>query len=358
MTQTRIRWLLTFLTVATAAVLLYAQNPVSIAQLGTGTTVTTTLPVSGTVTVTQGTASNLKVDLSGTGANATAIKVDGSAVTQPVSGTVTANQGGTWTVQPGNTANTTPWLVTGSGSAGTAAAGVLTVQGIASMTPVQVSQATAGNLNATVVGTGTFATQATLQTGTNQIGHLEANQSVNVAQLAGTTTDTNSGNKSAGTLRVVLATDQPQLTNKLLVTPDANSAVNVAQVGGSAVVAGPCERGTVSSVVYDSTTNGKVQLIGLQSGQVVYVCGVSLTQSTTSAVTVSFGSGTGTNCGSTYTAKTPAWPLQAPTSVAPAGLVLPPSSKHPWFQTATSEALCISTSAGVSVQALITYTQF
>lgn len=29
-----------------------------------------------------------------------------------VSGTVTANQGGTWTVQPGNTANTTPWLVT------------------------------------------------------------------------------------------------------------------------------------------------------------------------------------------------------------------------------------------------------
>ena len=39
------------------------------------------------------------------------IKVDGSGVTQPVSGTVTSNQGGTWTVQPGNTANTTPWLM-------------------------------------------------------------------------------------------------------------------------------------------------------------------------------------------------------------------------------------------------------
>jgi len=35
----------------------------------------------------------LKIDLSGTAANATAIKVDGSAVTQPVSGTVTANLG-------------------------------------------------------------------------------------------------------------------------------------------------------------------------------------------------------------------------------------------------------------------------
>jgi hypothetical protein len=34
--------------------------------------------------------------------------------TQPVSGTVTANQGGTWTVQPGNTANTTAWKVDGS----------------------------------------------------------------------------------------------------------------------------------------------------------------------------------------------------------------------------------------------------
>jgi hypothetical protein len=50
---------------------------------------------------------------------------------------------------------------------------------------------------------------------------LPANQSVNAAQLAGTTTDTNSGNKSAGTLRVVIATDQPALTNKLLVTADA-----------------------------------------------------------------------------------------------------------------------------------------
>lgn len=67
---------------------------------------------------------------------------------------------------------------------------------------------------------------------------LAANQSTNVAQLAGTTTDTNSGNKSAGTLRVVIATDQPQLTNKLLVTPDsvalpANQSVNVSQVAGT-----------------------------------------------------------------------------------------------------------------------------
>jgi hypothetical protein len=87
------------------------------------------------------------------------------------------------------------------------------------------------------------------------IGKLTANQSVNVSQVAGTATDTNSGNKSNGTLRVVLATDQPALTNKLLVTPDANSAVNVAQINGATVNTG---NGTASgsqrvTIASDST---------------------------------------------------------------------------------------------------------
>jgi hypothetical protein len=61
----------------------------------------------------------------------------------------------------------------------------------------------------TVDNGGTFAVQ------------IAANSSVNVAQMAGTTTDTNSGVKSAGTQRVVLATDQPQLTNALKVDGSA-----------------------------------------------------------------------------------------------------------------------------------------
>lgn len=78
---------------------------------------------------------------------------------------------------------------------------------------------------------------------------LPANQSVNAAQIAGTTTDVNSGLKSAGTLRVVLATDQPALTNKLLVTPDsvalpANQSVNVSQINGVAPTMGTGVVGT------------------------------------------------------------------------------------------------------------------
>lgn len=60
-----------------------ATQPVS------GTFFQATQPVSGTVTANAGTGPSTawKVDLSATGANTTAVKVDGSGVTQPVSGT-------------------------------------------------------------------------------------------------------------------------------------------------------------------------------------------------------------------------------------------------------------------------------
>ena len=85
---------------------------------------------------------------------------------------------------------------------------------------------------------------------------LPANQSVNVSQLSGTAASVNSGAKDAGTLRVVLATDQPALTNKLLVTPDsvalpANQSVNVAQLVGTAtsVNSGTKDAGTLRVVI-------------------------------------------------------------------------------------------------------------
>jgi len=56
------------------------------------------------------------------------VSVSNFPATQPVSGTVAATQSGTWTVQPGNTANTTPWLVSQANATlwvtGTAATGV------------------------------------------------------------------------------------------------------------------------------------------------------------------------------------------------------------------------------------------
>jgi hypothetical protein len=147
----------------------------------------TTQPVSGTVTANQGGApwsQRLQDGIGATLATVTAgnaLKVDGSAVTQPVSGTVTttppsnastnvaqfggvnvstgtgasgtgiprvtvandsnilATQSGTWTVQPGNTANTTPWLASinqGGNTATVSAGGALKVDGSAATQPV------------------------------------------------------------------------------------------------------------------------------------------------------------------------------------------------------------------------------
>lgn len=66
---------------------------------------------------------------------------------------------------------------------------------------------------------GTTAQPVTISSG-NSNATIQANATVNLNLLAGTAIDANSGTKSAGTLRVVIATDQPQLTNKLLVTAD------------------------------------------------------------------------------------------------------------------------------------------
>ena len=94
-----------------------------------GSAVTQPVSIGSNVTVvgagSAGTANTGVVTIQGI-ASMTAVKVDGSAVTQPVSGTVTANAG------TGN------FNIVGTGSAGSAASGVVTVQGIASMTALKV----------------------------------------------------------------------------------------------------------------------------------------------------------------------------------------------------------------------------
>jgi hypothetical protein len=273
----------------------------------------TSTTVTGNVTVVQGTGTNLH-----TVVDSGHVIID-SGSTTAVTGNVTVVQG---------TATSLNAAVVGTGTAGTAAGGVLTVQGVASMTKLlvtpdsvalpanqsvnvsqinavtplmgngttgtgsqrvtiasdntpfhiindassavighvitdtgsttAVTQATAANLNAAVVGTGTAGSAAggvlTIQgvasmtklLVTPDSVALPANQSVNVAQMNGVTVTMGTGNSGTGVQRVVLATDQPQLTNKLLVTPDANSAINLAQVNGTTTVNGGSAAGILA----------------------------------------------------------------------------------------------------------------
>lgn len=114
-----------------------------------------TQPISGTVTVVQPTGSNLHV------------AVD-SMPTTTVTGTVAATQNGTWTVQPGNTANTTPWLATiaqGGNSATVSSGGALTVAaGVPAATTVKQAAITVGTsaVRLTTDGSAPSATRSLL----------------------------------------------------------------------------------------------------------------------------------------------------------------------------------------------------
>jgi hypothetical protein len=124
--------------------------------------------VSGTVSLPTGAATSAKQPALGTAgtastdvitvqgiAGATAVKVDGSAVTQPVSGTVTANAGtGSFTVAQATASNLNA-VVQGLGSAGTPSGGIISVQGVVSGTAV--------NMQGTVAayGQGTAGSPAT-----------------------------------------------------------------------------------------------------------------------------------------------------------------------------------------------------
>ena len=149
----------------------------------------------------------------------------------------------------------------------------------------------------------------------------------------------------------------------------AQTKVNVKQIdaaptgekvaASSDAVSLPTDRGGSIPILYDTNTNGKTTLLTGVSMQTVYVRGLSIINDTASSVTVSLGSGTGTNCGTTYTAKTPAYLLDGTSSTANHKVELWPfSANGAWMKTAAGENLCISTSAGVQLRVVSGVDQF
>lgn len=136
----------------------------------------------------------------------TPVRIDPTGGTvQPVSGTVTANLG---TIGAAATAAKQPAL----GTAGTASADVISIQGIASMTKLLVTPDSVA---------------------------LPANQSCNVAQINGVTPLMGAGVTGTGSPRVTIATDQANLP---VVGPTASGAsltVNPLTIGGLAKTALP-----------------------------------------------------------------------------------------------------------------------
>lgn len=95
----------------------------------------------------------------------------------------------------------------------------------------------------------------------NSIGTVTVTGSIdtNEVKVAGTSTDVNSGLKSTGTQRVVLATDQPQLTNALKV--DGSATTQPVSISGTVPVSGTVTAnvGTTNGLALDATLTGGTQ---------------------------------------------------------------------------------------------------
>jgi len=161
-----------------------------------------------------------------------ALRIDGSGVTQPVSGTVAATQSGTWTVQPGNTANTTPWLITinqGGNSATVTASNALKVDGSAVTQPVSgtVTANQGGapwSQNLTQVASSAVATSAT---GVQKVGIVGNAGATTDATMAAGTAPTNGFGQLAQ-----YNTSQPAPTNTQTVSAQSDQSGNLLQFPG------------------------------------------------------------------------------------------------------------------------------
>ena len=199
----------------------------------------------------------------------TVVTLGSTSVSVTVPGTVAATQSGTWTVQPGNTANTTAWKVDGSAvtqpvsgtitvgnGAGASAVNIqdggntITVDGTVTATPTGTQDV---NLVSTITvpvsaaslplpsGASTEATLSTLNgkvtavnTGAVTVSTFPDNEPFNVAQMNGVAVTMGNGAAGTGVQRVTLASDS---------------------TGQVALAAGTALAGEIAPVTTATTTN-------------------------------------------------------------------------------------------------------
>ena len=105
------------------------------------------------------------------------------------------SQSGTWTVQPGNTQNSTAWLVTGTGGT------------------FPATQSGTWNIGTVTTVSAVTAISNALPAGDNDIGNVDL-------EIAGAAIAVNAGAASATTLRTVTASDSPDVTSLATVAGD------------------------------------------------------------------------------------------------------------------------------------------
>ncbi len=147
----------------------------------------------------------------------------------------------------------------------------------------------------------------------------------NLGKVGGTAIDTNSGSKSAGTQRVVLATDQPALTNPQPVSFSIGNAQTQPHVCGS------------TSTFKHITSATDTQLIAASGSTTIYICDIRFSAS--AGLNFFLEKSSSGTCGS---------PTQIDILVTAAAneAHLPSDAFYQGLNTGASQQLCVNTSGG------------
>ncbi len=265
--------------------------------------------------------------------------------------------------------------VQGTGTAGTAATGVVTVQGIASGTPVSVSgTVTAGGVAqgsttsgqtgpltqcAVTTSAPTYTTAQTDPLSCDTAGNLRITGSVTAGGVAqGSTTSGQTGNLIQGAVTTAAPTYTTAQTDPLSLDTAGN--LRVTDAGVAAAINSPVptlQSGVTTAVTgcdthafYDASDNGLKTIVAGVSAKKIYICGYMLGTGGT-ATNLSLTSGTGSDCVSTSTAITPAWQMLANDTRG---------ANSPFWNglitLANADNLCVNASAGNAHQVEVWYT--
>lgn len=197
--------------------------------------------------------------------------------TVTVSGTVSATQSGTWTVQPGNTANTTAWLVTGTGGTFPATqSGTWNINNISGTISLPTGAATESSLAKIPLTQGS--------TTSGQSGALVQGAVTTSAPTYTTGTTNPLSLTTAGALRVdASASTQPVSGTVTANQGGAPWSVNQTQWNGVAVSTGNGVAGTGVVRVAVASDNTAFSVNAVQSG----TWNIGTVTTITNAVTVS-----------------------------------------------------------------------
>jgi hypothetical protein len=263
-----------------------------------------------------------------------------SGTTDTDDGTVAGAQSTGISIAEGYAWDGSNWKRKTFGTAGSSATQVWTFQGIASGTPLPVSAASGA------IASGSVSDGALVTIGAK-------------ADAKSTATDTTAITLMQVSKQISASVQAPPFTAaagasvpSVIAWPGAQNAS--AQMSGDIV----CE----NQKIYDASTNGNTELVAISGSKHIYVCGYTILAGGT--VNVSFVTGTGTACASAASGTpstgtsgasaglTPAWQLTAQSGIV---------SQYPTHgflvDTGSANALCLKTSAGTAVQALVSYSQ-